>query len=93
MLIIVNLIFQLLNIFYVPDYSVNFCTVCKSTVSMSDIKFVKLANNMVTIHGYCNSCGTGIMKGRVMPKTGKNPLAKYKRKLAKKRLNVYKSKI
>ncbi|HEU5120183.1 MAG TPA: hypothetical protein VFT71_04270 [Candidatus Nitrosocosmicus sp.] len=60
---------------------------------MSDIKFVKLANNMVTIHGYCKSCGTGIMKGRVMPKTGKNPLAKYRRKLAKKRLNVYKSKI
>lgn len=76
-----------------PDYSVNFCTACKSTVSISEIKFVKLANNKMTIHGYCNSCGTGIMKGRVMPKTGKNPLAKYKRKLAKKRLNVYKSKI
>ena len=52
---------------------------------MSDIKFVKLANNKVTIYGYCNSCGTGSMKGRVMPKTGKNPLAKYRRKLAKKR--------
>lgn len=76
-----------------PDYSITFCTVCKSVVSMSDIKFVQLANSMVTIHGYCNNCGTQMMKGRVMPKTGKNPLAKYRRKLARKRLNIYKPKL
>ena len=59
---------------------------------MSGIRFVKLANSMVTIHGYCDNCGTHMMKGRVLPKTGKNPLVKYRRKLARKRLNVYKSK-
>jgi hypothetical protein len=32
------------------------------------------------------------MKGRVLPKTGKNPLAKYRRKLARKQLNVYRTK-
>ncbi|MGD9674362.1 MAG: hypothetical protein AB7U98_12895 [Candidatus Nitrosocosmicus sp.] len=47
---------------------------------------------MVTIDGYCNTCGTNIMKGRVLPKTGKNPLAKYRRKLARKQLNVYRTK-
>ena len=75
------------------NYSVTFCTVCKSNVRISEIKFVKLANNMVTIHGYCTNCGTNMMKGRVMPKTGKNPLTKYRRKSTQNRLNVYKLKI
>ncbi|NOJ31943.1 MAG: hypothetical protein DA329_07400 [Candidatus Nitrosocosmicus sp.] len=90
--IIENLIFQLTICTIMPDYSSTFCTVCKSVVIMSDIKFVKLANSMVTIDGYCNTCGTNIMKGRVLPKTGKNPLAKYRRKLARKQLNVYRTK-
>lgn len=85
--------FLLESIFFVPDYSVNFCTVCKSTVTMSNIEFVKLANNKITIRGCCNNCGTVIIKGRVLPKTGKNPLAKYRRKLAKKRLHIYRPKI
>ena len=70
-------------------YSATFCTGCKTNVIMSGIKFVKLANSMVTIQGICNSCGNNILKGRVLPKTGKNPLAKYRRKLNKKRLNIY----
>lgn len=59
---------------------------------MSEIKFVKLANNMVTVQGMCTSCGNNILKGRVLPNTGKNPLAKYRRKLRKRRLNIYSSK-
>lgn len=70
-------------------YSVAFCTSCKNNVNMSEVKFVKLANSMVTIQGICDNCGREVLKGRVLPKTGKNPLAKYRRKLNQKRSNVY----
>lgn len=73
-------------------YSVTFCTFCKTVIDLSEIKFVKLANNMVTVKGICTICGNNVLKGRVLPKTGKNPLAKYRRKLSKRRLNIYSSK-
>lgn len=73
-------------------YSITFCTFCKTLVEISEIKFVKLANNMVAIQGTCTGCGNNVLKGRVLPNTGKNPLTKYRRKLSKKRLNMYSSK-
>lgn len=73
-------------------YSITFCTFCKTLVEISEIKFVKLANNMVASQGTCTGCGNNVLKGRVLPNTGKNPLTKYRRKLSKKRLNMYSSK-
>lgn len=56
---------------------------------MSELKFVKLANNMVTIQGICNGCGNSVLKGKMLPNTGKNPLPKCKMKLNTRRLNIY----
>ena len=36
----------------ISKYS-TYCTACKISVNLSDIKFVKLANNMATIEGNC----------------------------------------
>jgi hypothetical protein len=66
-----------------------YCTVCKTSVNLSDIKFVKLANNMAAIEGNCTVCRIRLIKGKIMPKTGKNPLQKYKRKKNRENLNPY----
>lgn len=63
----------------ISKYS-TYCTVCKISVNLSDIKFVKLANSMATIEGNCTVCGLRLMKGKIMPKAGKNPLQKTRRK-------------
>ncbi|MDN5847433.1 MAG: hypothetical protein L0H53_14305 [Candidatus Nitrosocosmicus sp.] len=35
---------------------------------------------MATIEGNCTVCGLRLMKGKIMPKAGKNPLQKTRRK-------------
>ena len=72
----------------VSKYS-TYCTVCKISVNLSDIKFVKLANSMATIEGNCTVCGLRLMKGKIMPKAGKNPLQKSKRKNNKRKLSSF----
>lgn len=71
------------------DYSVAYCTSCKANVSLTEIKFLKLANNMAAVEGICTSCGLRLIKGKIMPKSGKNPLSKSKRKANKKKSAVY----
>ncbi len=44
---------------------------------------------MAAIEGCCIVCNTTIIKGKIMPNSGKNPLQKSKRKNNKKRLSVY----
>ncbi len=68
-----------------------YCTLCKTNVKLSNIKFVKLATRMAVIEGNCTICSTKLIKGKIMPTAGKNPLRKSKRKGNKKRLSVYKS--
>lgn len=72
----------------ISKYS-TYCTACKISVNLSDIKFVKLANSMATIEGICTVCGIRLMKGKIMPKAGKNPLQKSKRKDNKRKLSSF----
>ena len=72
----------------ISKYS-TYCTVCKISVNLSGIRFVRLANNMATIEGNCTICGLRLMKGKIMPKAGKNPLQKSKRKNNKRKSNPY----
>ena len=66
-----------------------FCTVCKTNVQLANAKFVRLATRMAVIEGNCAACDTKLIKGKIMPSSGKNPLRKSKRKSNKKRLSVY----
>lgn len=72
----------------ISKYS-TYCTACKISVNLSDTKFVKLANNMATIEGNCTVCGLRLMKGKIMPKAGKNPLQKSKRKNNRRKSSAY----
>jgi hypothetical protein len=44
---------------------------------------------MATIEGICTVCGLRLMKGKIMPKAGKNPLQKSKRKDNKRKLSSF----
>ncbi len=72
----------------ISKYS-TYCTVCKTSVNLSNIKFVKLANNMAAIEGNCTICCIGLIKGKIMPTAGKNPLQKYKRKINREKISSY----
>jgi hypothetical protein len=74
----------------ISKYS-TYCTICKTNVKLSNTKFVKLATRMAVIEGNCTVCSTLLIKGKIMPTSGKNPLRKSKRKGNKKRLSVYKT--
>lgn len=66
-----------------------YCTICQANVSLSDIKYIKLANSMAIIEGYCIECKIKLTKGKIMPRAGKNPLLKSKRKSKRKKLSIY----
>lgn len=66
-----------------------YCTTCKTTVKLLDFKYIRLANNMAVIEGFCNKCNTKLIKGKIMPKSGKSPLRKHRRKNKLKKLSVY----
>jgi hypothetical protein len=44
---------------------------------------------MATIEGICTVCGLRLMKGKIMPKAGKNPLQKSRRKNNRGKLSFY----
>lgn len=44
---------------------------------------------MAVIEGFCNECNTKLIKGKIMPKSGKSPLRKNRRKNKLKKLSVY----
>jgi hypothetical protein len=44
---------------------------------------------MATIEGNCTICGFRLMKGKIMPKAGKNPLQKSRRKNNRGKLSFY----
>jgi hypothetical protein len=44
---------------------------------------------MATIEGNCTICGLMLMKGKIMPTAGKNPLQKSRRKNNRRKLSPY----
>jgi hypothetical protein len=39
-------------------------------VEMTNINYVRLANNRLVIEGYCIKCSSKLLKTRVMPRSG-----------------------
>jgi hypothetical protein len=44
---------------------------------------------MAAIEGNCSVCCSRLIKGKIMPTAGKNPLQRYKRKNNREKLNPY----
>jgi hypothetical protein len=44
---------------------------------------------MAVIEGNCRACHIRLIKGKIMPTAGKNPLQKYKRKNNREKLSSY----
>jgi hypothetical protein len=44
---------------------------------------------MAAIEGNCTICCIGLIKGKIMPTAGKNPLQKYKRKINREKISSY----
>jgi hypothetical protein len=47
-----------------------YCTTCKKNVEMTNLNYIRLANNRLAIEGYCAICSGKLLKTKVMPKTG-----------------------
>ena len=46
-----------------------YCTTCKKNVEMTNLNYIRLANNRLAIEGYCAICSGKLLKTKVMPKT------------------------
>ena len=56
-----------------------YCTNCKLSVKLNDIKYLRLTNNRLAIEGCCAICKTKLLKLSVMPRSGKKPIKRYRK--------------
>jgi hypothetical protein len=57
-------------------------------IEMTNISYIRLANNRLAIEGYCVKCSTKLLKTRVMPTSGipKKKLMTMNRRRGKKKM-------